>query len=157
MSGPDAVQFFILETLSQMSATVMVAHNAAFTSSSRPSEDTSHSLGNELWRVQVSSFPMISSSRSPALALNNPSVVLESWYFFFYTFSPALIKVASHAPFNTPLFSKLSLSPSLLVCFYFPNIPLQALTIYIIYRQYAQEHRHSHKSVHRELKTIAVK
>lgn len=67
-----------------MSATVMVARNAAFTSSSRPSEDTSHSLSNELWRVQVSSFPMILSFRSPALALNNPSVVLESWYVFLH-------------------------------------------------------------------------
>lgn len=53
--------------------------NASFISSSRPSDCTSCSLGNQSQRVQVCSFNMILSLRSAALALNTSSVALGAW------------------------------------------------------------------------------
>lgn len=52
-----------------------IVHNAAFTSSSRPSEGTSLCLGKWIQRVQVSTFVMILHFRSARLALSAPSFI----------------------------------------------------------------------------------
>lgn len=61
-------------------ATVGIVHNATFISSGKPSDGTLHSPSNQPWWVQVSSFAMILSLRSAALALIAPLVILMATY-----------------------------------------------------------------------------